>query len=294
MNFNQIIEIVKERQDKKRIVIAGAGEKELLTAASKACSAGIADFTYIGDYSSIMRIVRDNELYIPQTTRLISKSDVVAAGKKAIQLIESDASQILMKGHIGSRDLLSMVLHSEALKQRRKNRFLSHIAIFEWKEQLKLFTDGGLNIAPSLEEKRKITSNAIEIAHKLGIKTPRIAFLSGAEKVNPKMPSSVEAAELAQMDWGNAIAGGPLAFDGAISERAYRIKGIPSPVEGKADILIAPNVETANAACKAMIELGVNMAGCIVGAGVPLILLSRSDREYLRFLSIATTVYLSS
>ena len=187
-----------------------------------------------------------------------------------------------------------MVLKNEDFKKKKADQFLSHISIFEWENRLKIFSDPALNIAPNVEQKRKIALNAICAAKKLGITSPRVAFLSAIEKVNPKMPSSVDAAELAKMDWGEAIVDGPLAFDGAMFEEAYRVKGVPSPLEGKADILICPNLEMANAFYKILVWiLKLNVGGTMSGAAIPFILTSRSDSARVKFLSIATTIYLA-
>jgi phosphate butyryltransferase len=197
-----------------------------------------------------------------------------------------------MKGKISTGKILSMVLKDKDLKKRLENPFLSHVAIFEWEDSLKIFSDPALTISPDLEQKKKIARNAICVANKLGIDCPRVAFVSAVEKISPKMQSSVEAAELAGMDWEGALVGGPLAFDGAMFEEAYNIKGVPSPVEGKADILIFPNIETGNVFYKTLAwMMKLDMAGIITGAAIPFILTSRADSARVKFLSIATTLY---
>ena len=164
-----------------------------------------------------------------------------------------------------------------------------------WNKRWKIFSDPALAICPNLEEKRKMALNAIRIARQLGIDTPRVAFLSATEKVSPKMPSSVEADELAKMKWEGAIVGGPLAFDGAMSENAYHLKEVPSPIEGKADILIYPNIETANVFYKTLASMfQLDIAGVITGGAVPFILTSRADSARVKFLSIAMTIYLTN
>ncbi len=200
-----------------------------------------------------------------------------------------------MKGKIGTSSLLGLLLKDSELKQRKPNPFVSHVAVFEWENRLKLFSDAGLNIAPDVPQKKRITLNAINVARKMGMYKPRVAFLSAVEKVSSKMVSSIEAAELAKMDWEDAIVGGPLAFDGAMFEKAYRIKGVPSPIEGKADILICPNIETGNTLYKTLAwMLRPDMAGIITGAAIPCILTSRADSARVKFLSIATTLYLAA
>jgi phosphate butyryltransferase len=291
-SFQTIIDSVKLRE-KKTVVVVAAEEHDILGATVHAKQEGLADFLYVGDIKRIQQLATERLIDI-SGIEIFEEPDVLEAGRKAIQLIKEGKAQVLMKGKISTGQILGMVLKDQDLKAKDKHRFLSHVSIFEWEKRLKLSSDAGLNIAPNVEQKRKITLNAIRVAKKLGMNSPRVAFLSAIEKVNPKMPSSVEAAELATMDWGDAIVGGPLAFDGAMFEKAYRIKGVPSPVEGKADILICPNIEAGNLFYKTLEWIAkLDVAGIIVGASVPFIVTSRSDSARVKYLSIATSIYLA-
>ncbi len=291
-SFNTIVDRVK-RHKKKTVVVAAAEDPDILAATTQARQEGIADFLYVGDTEHIKQFASESQVDI-SGIEIIEESDVLQAGRAAIELVKEGKAQVLMKGKIGTGQILGIVLKDEGLKEKYKDRFLSHVSIFEWNNQLKLFSDPALTIAPNVEQKRKIALNAISVAKKLGIHSPRVAFLSAVEKVNPKMPSSVEAAELAKMDWGDAIVDGPLAIDGAMFEEAYRIKGTPSPIEGKADILICPNIETANLFYKTLAWIvKLDIAGVMTGAGIPFIVTSRSDNARVRFLSISTTLYLA-
>jgi phosphate butyryltransferase len=278
---------------KKTVIVAAADEDEVLAATAQAKQEGLADFFYVGDVQRIRQLAAHQHLDI-SGIEMLDVAPIEEAGRRALQLIKDRQGQVLMKGRISTGQILGMLLKDEDFKAQDPQRFLSHVAIFEWENQLKVFSDPGLNIAPDLEQKQKITLNAIKIAQKLAIRTPKIAFLSAIETVSPKMRSSVEAAELARMDWGDAIADGPLAFDGALFAEAARIKGISSPVAGQADILICPNIETANLLYKTLgWMVKVDIAGVIAGAPMPLILTSRADSEHIKFLSIATALYLA-
>ncbi len=293
-NFQQMLEMVNS-QAQKTIVVAAAEEEDVIAATVRAKQEGIAQIVYVGDADEIRRFACESESDIAGI-EIVNEPDIWEAGKRAIELIKSGRGDALMKGQIGSSQLLGMLLKDEDLKARYGRRFVSHVALFEWAGHLKIFSDAGLNIAPDVEQKRSIALNAIAVAKKLGMTAPRVAFLSAAEKVNPKMPSSVEAAELAEMEWEDGvIVGGPLAFDGAMFEKAYDIKGVPSPVEGKADILICPNIETGNILYKTLAwMLKPEMAGIITGAAIPCILTSRADSARVKFLSIAATLFLST
>ncbi|HWH71411.1 MAG TPA: bifunctional enoyl-CoA hydratase/phosphate acetyltransferase, partial [Candidatus Sulfotelmatobacter sp.] len=147
-------------------------------------------------------------------------------------------------------------------------------------------------IVPTLEDKKHIAQNAIDLAHVLGVPEPKVAILSAVETINPKIPSTLEAAALCKMaDRGQitgAILDGPLAFDNAISEQAARTKKIASPVAGKADILLVPDLEAGNMLAKQLQYLaGADAAGIVLGARVPIVLTSRADNVRTRLASIA-------
>jgi phosphate acetyltransferase len=150
-----------------------------------------------------------------------------------------------------------------------------------------LITDAAVNIAPTLEEKVDIAQNAIDLAHALGITEPKVAILAAVETVNPKMPSTLEAAALCKMADRGQIKGGildgPLAFDNAVSPEAARIKGIKSPVAGQADIFLVPNLEVGNVLFKQLEYLSNALtAGIVLGAKAPVILTSRADSAETR------------
>jgi phosphotransacetylase len=158
-----------------------------------------------------------------------------------------------------------------------------------------ILTDAAINILPTLGEKADICQNAIELAHALGVAQPKVAVLSAVETVTPKIPSTIDAAALCKMADRGQIRGGlvdgPLAFDNAIDEEAAETKGIVSPVAGKADILIAPNLEAGNMLAKQLTFMAnAEAAGIIIGARVPIILTSRADSARTRLASAALAV----
>lgn len=290
--FHAIVEQVK-RREKLTVVVAAAEDHDVLKATIQAKYEGLANFLYVGAEQRIQQLAQEQQLDLAGI-EIVDEPDIQTAGKIAIDLIKQKKGQVLMKGKIGTGQILGMVLKDEDFKQTMQNPFLSHVAMFEWQQSLKIFSDAALNIVPDIEQKQKIALNAILVARKLGIAVPKVAFISAVEKVSPKMPSSVEAEQLAAMDWKDAIAGGPLAFDGAMFQEAYAIKGVPSSVEGNADILIFPNIETGNVFYKTLSwMMKQDMAGVIVGAAIPFILTSRADSARVKFLSIATTLYLA-
>jgi len=193
---------------------------------------------------------------------------------------------------VSTADVLRAVLDKEI--GLRTGRLLSHLSVFEAPRlgRLLIFSDGAMNIAPGLAEKAQITQNAIDVAHALEISEPRVAALAAVETVNPDMPATIDAACLAKMSERGQIKGGivdgPLALDNAISSAAASHKGISSPVAGRADILIVPDIEAGNVFYKALVYLaGGCAASVVVGAKAPVVVTSRSDSHMAKVYSLA-------
>jgi phosphotransacetylase len=214
------------------------------------------------------------------------------AAAKAVELVRLGRAELLMKGSLHTDELLGEVVKRDT--GLRTARRISHLFIMDVPTYHKplIITDAAVNIAPTLEEKRDIVQNAIDLAHALGQERPKVAILSAVETVNPKLPTTVEAAALCKMAERGQITGavldGPLAFDNAISAEAARIKGIESPVAGDADIVLVPDLEAGNMLAKNLIFLSrADAAGIVLGARVPIILTSRADSERTRLASCA-------
>ena len=197
-----------------------------------------------------------------------------------------------MKGSLHTDELLSAVMARET--GLRTDRWLSHVFLFDVPayDKLLMVTDGAINIAPTLEQKRDIAQNAIDLARLLGIDQPKVAVLAAVETVNPKMASTLDAAALTVMAARGQIkdgwVDGPLAFDNAIDMEAVKEKGIESKVAGQADILLAPDLEAGNIAAKQLMYFArADSAGLVLGAKVPIILTSRADSVRTRLASIA-------
>ncbi len=224
--------------------------------------------------------------------RVISTEHSTAAAELAAQMARDGKVHALMKGSLHTDEFLHPIL--EAANNLRTERRLSHVFLMDVPsyEQPLFITDGAINIAPDLEAKKDIVQNVILMAHALKIKTPRVAILSAVEVVNPRIPSTVDAAALCKMaDRGQitgAILDGPLAFDNAVSLLAAKIKHIKSDVAGRADILIAPDLDAGNMIAKQLEYLASSeAAGVVLGARVPIILTSRADSAHSRLASCA-------
>lgn len=214
------------------------------------------------------------------------------AAARAVALVHEGKAQAVMKGHLHTDQLLHHVVKREG--GLRTGRRLSHVFVMDVPglAHLLMVTDAAINIAPDLEEKVDIIQNAIDLAHALGIKTPRVGVLSAVETVNVKIPSTLDAAILSKMaDRGQITGGlvdGPLAMDNAIDIGAAKTKGIKSLVAGRADILAVPNMETGNMLAKQLtFAAHAQAAGLVIGAKCPVILTSRSDDDMARLASCA-------
>ena len=215
-----------------------------------------------------------------------------AAAAAAVALVREGRASLLMKGSLHTDELLHAVAKREG--GLRTERRISHVFIMDVPTYPKplFITDAAVNIAPTLEDKRDIIQNAIDLAQALGIALPKVAILSAVETINPKIPSTVEAGALCKMaDRGQITGGlldGPLALDNAISPEAVKIKGIRSPVAGHADILVVPDLEAGNMLAKNLTFLAnADAAGVVLGARVPIVLTSRADSVMTRMASSA-------
>ena len=230
--------------------------------------------------------------------RIVDVPHSHAAAAAAVALVRSGEAALLMKGALHTDELMhEVVAHDTGLRTERR---LSHVYVMDVPSYPRplLITDAALNIAPTLEEKRDIIQNAIELAHIMGTELPKVAILAAVETVNPLMRSTVDAAALCKMaDRGQITGGlldGPLAFDNAVSPEAAKQKGIVSPVAGQADILVVPDLEAGNMLAKQLSFLaGADAAGVVMGARVPIILTSRADSERTRIASCAIAVLMA-
>ena len=218
-----------------------------------------------------------------------------AAAEAAVGLVREGKAEALMKGSLHTDELMGAVVRRDS--GLRTGRRVSHCFVMSvpGHEDPLIITDAAVNIAPSLEEKRDILQNAIDLAHALQFKEVRVAVLSAMETINPKVPSTIEAAALCKMvdrkQVTGALVDGPLALDNAIDPEAARIKGIASPVAGRANVLMVPDLEAGNMLAKSLSFLAsADAAGIVLGARVPIILTSRADSVMTRRASCAVAV----
>ena len=276
-----------------RVVLSGAEDESGILALEAARIKGQVDPILVGDAEEIAGIM--GRLSIDAAAyRIYDIKDPVSKADKAVELVRSGEADALMKGLIPTSTFLHPIFrHGTGL---RAGKFISHVGLLqvEGMDRLILQTDGGINVNPDIEMKKGIIVNAVFLAHMLGVERPRVAILSASEKVHPKIPSTVEARDLAI--WAkeavpDADVDGPLALDIAISHDAAVRKGVHGNVAGYADILVAGNIEVGNVIYKAARYFGhAKGAGIVVGAACPVLLASRSDPMEEKLNSIALAI----
>jgi len=287
----------KAKAYEKKIAIAAADDETVLEAAKKAQNIGIADFYLCGNKSKIKEILKkidaDAGLF-----EILDTKDTNTAAEKAAELVKDGQAHTVMKGAIKTGSLLKVLLRDEYGFKTGKTMSLNGVFEIPGFERLLILSDPGLVIAPTLAQKVDLIKNTIQVANALGNEMPKVGVVGAVEVVNPKMPPTMDAAILSKMaDRGQikgAIVDGPFALDNVVSIEAARHKGIESPVAGKADIIIAPNIEAANMLYKALVFLArAKLATSILGGSVPIVLTSRSDSDETKLNSIALNVLLS-
>lgn len=282
------------------VVVAGAENDTALAAVVHARRKRIAEVVLVGGERGIRaRLATLGEE--PDRYRIVDAPGDVEAIRRAVALVRAGEAAVLMKGRVKTGDLLRVVLdRAEGL---RAGRLLSDVLVAEHplSEEPRLVgvTDGGVNVTPTLAQKREILANAVALFQRLGVPRPRVACLCAVETVTPAMPHTMDAQALAEANAAGELQGcvvsGPLALDNALSEDAARAKGIDHPVAGRADVLLVPTIETGNALGKAFTYLAkMPVAHVIVGARAPVLIPSRVERSEDKLCSIALGVVCAS
>lgn len=295
--FEELLDLARNKGP-KRLSVAVAEDRGVLLAIKNAVAQNIIEPILVGDASKIEEISREIDFDLAKI-EVIDIQDKVLAARKATQLANEGRADILMKGLVDTSIIMKQVLDKEI--GLRTGKLISHGTIFEVGTYHKMFfvTDAAMNIAPDLEQKKKIIENIVELAHSFKIANPKVAVIASKEKVSPKMEATVHAKELVDMNRDGrikaCIVDGPFALDNAISKESALIKGIDSDVAGDADILLVPNIDAGNVLYKSLTFLAkAKSAGIILGAKVPIVLTSRADDDEAKLYSIALSVLMAA
>src|SRR5512139_2804419 len=271
--------------------VAHPCDESSLTGAVDAAKLGLIAPLLVRPQARIEAVAREHGIDIAGLP-IIDVPHSHAAAEKAVELVRAGKAEALMKGSLHTDDLMGAVVQRET--GLRTSRRISHCFVMDVPtyEHALIVTDAAVNIAPTMEDKVHIIQNAIDLGHALRFPEVRVAILAATETINPKMPSTVEAGALCKMaDRGQITGGildGPLALDNAISLESVKIKKIDSPVAGRANVLVVPDLEAGNMLAKSLSFLaGADAAGIVLGARVPVILTSRADSLIARLASCA-------
>ena len=294
-SFQDLVLQTQQRSRKSRMAVANAHEKHTIESVIHARKDGLIQPILVGVEDTIRQLLaeeqEDSALY-----RIVDAEDGVASARCAIQLIRNGEADILMKGAIETGPLMKEVLNRDTGLNRGVRCSLIGTYEIPGYHKILAINDVGMNTYPDLAGKRDILLGAVELMHSLGVLCPKVAVLSAVEKINPKMPDTVDGDALKTM-WQNGefpecIVEGPISFDLATRKEAAEIKHYSSPVAGDADILIVPDIVSGNVLAKALTGFAnAKTAGIVVGAKVPVVLSSRSAQVADKYYSIALAAY---
>ena len=289
-NFDALIEKVQNFESVKKVVVICAHDSHTLEAVFKGVEEKIVSPILIGKKKIIEAILKEMQVTFDSALICDVENDIDAA-TLGVEMIREGKADFIMKGKINTADLLKAVVNKE--KGLRTGSVMSVVALHEVPGYHKLLciTDGGMMMYPNLDEKRQILENAVSTFNNMGYENPKVAVLAAVEVVNPKMPETIDADALKQMNLRGEIKNctieGPISYDLTMSKESAQIKGFKSDVCGEADILLVPNITVGNILSKAIVyTAGAKMAGFIVGAKVPIVLTSRGATTEEKYLSL--------
>jgi phosphotransacetylase len=296
-HLERLLEAVSNKPPLQTAVVHPVGKSSLL-GAIEAANDGLIEPILIGPEQRIQEVASEFAINI-EGISIISTKHSHDSAKVAVEMARDGKASAIMKGKIHTDELMSAVVSREG--GLRTERRMSHVFAFDVPTYPRplFISDAAINIGPDLDTKADIIRNVIDLAHLLGIKTPRVAILSAVETVTSKIESTLHAAALCKMADRGQIKGGlldgPLAFDNAVSEESVRIKGIESEVAGKAEVLIVPDIEAGNMLAKQLEYLAkAEGAGIVLGAKVPVVLPSRADDSVSRMAACALAVMIAN
>ena len=289
--FEELIEKVKGDPVRRRMAVAVAHDEHTLQAVFEARREGIIEPVLVGDKAEILRILGELGETMPEED-IYDEAGLPEGCAKAVELIREGEADFLMKGRVDTSVLLKAVVNKE--HGLGKGGVMSHVAMFDAPGYHKLLVpvDGGMVTYPTLEQKKAIIQNTVDALVAMGYDCPKVGVLACVEKVNSKMPETLDGQALKEMNQRgeitNCIVEGPISYDCAVDKEIAAFKGFESPVAGDVDILLAPNIHAGNIMGKMLsCTCKARMAGFVVGAKCPVVLTSRGASAEEKYLAIA-------
>lgn len=295
-SFDELIQIVQKKPQKKKVVVVSAHDEHTLEGINRAYENGIIIPILIGIKEKIESIIKEEQFTLD--AEIIDIEDDTEAARFAVQMIHDKKADFIMKGKIQTADLLKQVVNKDyGLKA---SKVMSHVGLFEVPTYNKLvvITDAGMLPSPDVNQKAFIIENAVKVLKRLGYNKPKVAALAAAEIVNPKVVASTDAAELKRMNQEgiikDCIVDGPISYDLMLSKEIAKVKGFESSITGDTDIILTPDMTSGNILAKTLTcSAGAKLAGIIVGAKVPIILVSRGSSSEEKYYSIVLAAAVS-
>jgi len=288
--FDELVAAAKSKPSIARMAVAAAGDPHTIEAVLRAREEGIAIPVLVGDKTIIDETLAEFGATVPEED-IYDVPDLAESARVAVSLVVEGKADFLMKGKLDTGVLLKAVVNKEC--GLGQGRTMSHFTMFEVPGYHKLMVpvDGGMVTYPTLEQKKDIIINTVDTLRAMGYDQPKVGVVTCVEKLNPKMPETVEADALKQMNLNGEITGciveGPISYDCAMSREIADFKGFVSPCAGDCDILVAPNIHAGNIMGKMLtVTAGAKMAGFIVGAKCPIVMVSRGSSPEEKYMSI--------
>lgn len=292
-NFDELIEKVKGFPSLRRMAVVAAGEEHTLEAVLNARKEGIVRPILIGDEEKIREILGGLGETVPDED-IYHEADPAEAARKGVALVREGQADFIMKGFVDTAVILKAVVDKQ--NGLGKGGVMSHFTMFAVPGYHKILVpvDGGMVTYPTLEQKKAIIENTVDTLVSMGYECPKVGVLTCVEKVNPKMPETLDAAELARMNRDgeikNCIVEGPISYDCAVDKEIAKLKGYESQIAGDVDVLIVPNIHAGNIMGKMLTcTCHAKMAGFVVGAKCPIVLTSRGSSAEEKYLSIVVS-----
>ncbi len=291
--MKKLSEIITKAKNlpKQKLVVVAANDEFVIDAVNEAMKMGIIHPILLGPKPMIVSIIEKNGYDLDKFEIIDCASDEEASFK-AMELIRARQGDILMKGLLDTKVLLKAVVNKEL--GIRELKLLSHVGLISYPDfnRILFVTDGAMNISPTVEDKVSIIQNAVKLTKTLGYVKPKVGLVAAVEKVNPKMPSTVDAAEVVNLFQRgfiqDCVVDGPFAIDNLVSMESVQHKNIHSEVAGQADILVFPGIDAGNVFYKTSVFLGkAESAGIVIGATNAIVLTSRADSSQSKLYSIA-------
>jgi phosphate butyryltransferase len=298
-SFDELIAAVQEKPKKKIAIVSPEGST-VMKLVKQALEMKLAEFVLVGD-EAVIKNMSAEAGFDSNLINIINIPDQKEAAEEAVRLVVVGSANAIMKGNLPTAVFMRAILDKQ--KGLNDNKVISEITIYEKIVDapgggFRFITDCAINVSPTLDEKKQIIENVVGLAHKLGNPLPKVAVISAVEVVNPAMPDTIEAAALSKMAERGQIEGclieGPLAFDNAISLESAKYKKIKGEVAGQADVIMMPNLLSANPLRKCLVYYTQQrIATAVMGAKAPIVLTSRSDSADTMLLTIALAAYIS-